>query len=148
MEHRTGDLFTADDVDALAHGCNCAGAMGRGIAVEFRRRWPDMYREYRARCLDGRLTEGGLFPWRAPDGLMVYNLGTQAHWRTPATLAAVTSAVGTMLEHAHQHGVRRIALPKIAAGHGGLAWPDVESAIDGITRPDGVRLIVYTLGES
>jgi O-acetyl-ADP-ribose deacetylase (regulator of RNase III) len=148
VEHKTGDLFAATDVDALTHGCNRTGAMGRGIAVELRHRWPDMYQEYRKRCLDGRLTVGGVFPWRAPDGLTIYNLGTQSHWRAKATLNAVTSSVGAMLEHAGQHGLRRIALPEIAAGYGGLAWPDVEKAIKESAQHGGVELIVYALDKS
>lgn len=53
IEERVGDLFDAVDVDALAHGCNCAGAMGAGIVVEFRRRWPAMFEESRRRCAAG-----------------------------------------------------------------------------------------------
>ena len=42
-----GDLFRQEGLRALAHGCNCAGAMGKGIAVEFRERFPKMYAEYK-----------------------------------------------------------------------------------------------------
>lgn len=49
IEEGTGDLFAQPDLRALAHGCNCAGAMGKGIAVPFKQRWPRMYEEYRAR---------------------------------------------------------------------------------------------------
>jgi O-acetyl-ADP-ribose deacetylase (regulator of RNase III) len=38
IEARTGDLFAQPDLTALAHGCNCAGAMGKGIAVPFKQR--------------------------------------------------------------------------------------------------------------
>jgi len=48
----SGDLFAnASSVQAFAHGCNCAGAMGAGIAVGFRTRYPAMYEEYRRRCI-------------------------------------------------------------------------------------------------
>jgi hypothetical protein len=65
VEFRTGNLFEQDDLDALADGVNCVGAMGALIAVEFRRRWPAMYAEYR-RCCVGRtryLRLGGIMPW-------------------------------------------------------------------------------------
>jgi O-acetyl-ADP-ribose deacetylase (regulator of RNase III) len=145
IEYRTGDLFTTPDVDALAHGCNCAGAMGRGIAVEFKRRWPAMYREYRERCRDGRLTLGGIFPWKAPDGLTIYNLGTQAHWRVRAELPAVRSSVEAMLKHAVANGIHRIALPKIAAGLGALLWSEVEETIRAVAEPYDIDLVVVSL---
>lgn len=147
IEYRTGDLFQAaeGDADALAHGCNCAGAMGRGIAVEFKRRWPEMYEEYRRQCKDGRFNLGGVLPWGTPEGLVVYNLGTQAHWRTRAQLTAVGSAVSAMLDHATANGIRRIAMPRIAAGLGGLDWADVEQVINDALKGTDIRITVYEL---
>ncbi|WP_370420971.1 macro domain-containing protein [Streptomyces sp. QH1-20] len=144
IEHRIGDLFTADDADALAHGCNCAGAMGRGIAVEFKRRWPQMYEEYKALCRAGKLTPGEIFPWQAGER-WIYNLGTQAHWRTRAEMQAVVSSVDRMLAHAGAHGVRRIAMPRIAAGLGGLEWAHVEDALTPIVSAHGISVAVYQL---
>ena len=40
-----GDIFRIDGVSSYAHGCNCAGAMGKGIAVQFKSKYPDMYLE-------------------------------------------------------------------------------------------------------
>ncbi|MEV1010449.1 macro domain-containing protein [Streptomyces sp. NPDC049881] len=147
VEEREGDLFSAvtlADADALAHGVNCAGAMGRGIAVAFRDRWPAMYEDYRAACRDGRLVPGAVLPWRAPDGLWVYNLGTQKHWRSPARLPDVRAAVTAMVAHAAGHGVRRIALPRVAAGLGGLPWADVRAALHEESATTPVALVVVT----
>ncbi|WP_190233070.1 macro domain-containing protein [Streptomyces avicenniae] len=130
--------------DALAHGVNCAGAMGRGIAVEFRDRWPGMYEEYRARCRAGRLAPGGVFPWRAPDGPLIYNLGTQQHWRTPAQLPDVRAAFAAMVAHADAHAVRRVALPRVAAGLGGLPWDEVLAALRAEADGAAVSLTVVT----
>lgn len=123
-----GDLFGQLDLDGLAHGCNCAGAMGRGIAVEFRKRFPEMYAEYKRRCADGQFNLGDVFVWRQ-GGITVFNLGTQKTWRTKADLVAVKSALQAMVELAAQAGVERIGLPRIGAGLGGLAWRDVRAAL-------------------
>lgn len=141
LHERTGDLFDATE-PALAHGCNCAGAMGKGIAVEFRRRWPDMYRAYHERCLDGAFQPGDVFPWSAPDRL-IYNLGTQRTWRTAATLDAVRGSVVAMIDHATEHGIAAIAMPRIAAGLGGLDWSDVADTIS-LAVPDHIDVVVYT----
>ncbi|MEU5187397.1 macro domain-containing protein [Streptomyces klenkii] len=145
IEFRVGDLFGASDADALAHGCNCAGAMGRGIAVEFKRRWPLMYKEYQTLCRDGKFGVGGAFPWRTPEGLLIYNLGTQAHWRVGAELSGVVAAVKAMLDHAAEHDVRRIAMPRIAAGLGGLDWQVVRTAITPIVEASQSDVFVYEL---
>ena len=37
---KQGDIFNLNGVRSYAHGCNCAGAMGKGIALQFRERYP------------------------------------------------------------------------------------------------------------
>src|SRR5687768_5990734 len=123
-----GDVFAHDGLTAYAHGCNCAGAMGRGIAVEFRRRYPTMYKEYKARCQRGEFVLGDVFVW-TEGGTTVYNLGTQRTWRVKAELGAIEKAVREMVRLAETTGVARIGLPRIGAGHGALAWPDVQSLL-------------------
>lgn len=141
LTERTGDLFEADE-PALAHGCNCAGAMGRGIAVEFRRRWPDMYDRYRDVCRNGDFRPGDVFTWSAPDKV-IFNLGTQRTWRAKATLEAVQASVATMIVDAREIGISAIAMPRIAAGLGGLAWEDVRSTLTVVT-PGDIDLVVYS----
>ncbi|MFD3706273.1 macro domain-containing protein [Nocardia sp. NPDC058658] len=144
LRHRVGNLFDATDLDALGHGCNCAGVMGRGIATEFKRRWPPMYDEYRVRCRDGRFTPGSLFVWQT-DGLTIYNLGTQSTWRRNATISAIASSVGLMLDHADEVNLQRIGIPRIGAGLGGLDWPDVEGAIMPLIDTSDVEVIVFSM---
>ena len=35
-----GNIFTIDGIKCYAHGCNCAGAMGKGIALQFKLKYP------------------------------------------------------------------------------------------------------------
>src|SRR4051812_18352343 len=108
-----GDLFAAD-LRALAHGCNCASAMGNGIAVEFKRRWPEMYEEYHALCRAGRFQLGDVFAW-SDGAITIFNLATQASFRGRgrADLEAVERSVMAMLAIAGERGIEEIGLPKI-----------------------------------
>jgi O-acetyl-ADP-ribose deacetylase (regulator of RNase III) len=137
-----GDLFAETAPRAIAHGCNCAGAMGKGIAVEFRRRFPAMYEEYRARCADGRFGLGDVFLWSADDRT-VFNLGTQKTWRTKAKLADVETALRAMVKLAERDGIAEIGLPRIGAGLGALPWADVRAAIERIGGDTIVALVVF-----
>ena len=71
-----GDLFRADNLQALAHGCNCAGAMGKGIAKEFRSRYPKMYEAYKRLCSLGEFRLADVFAWDAGD-VLISNLATR-----------------------------------------------------------------------
>jgi len=138
----TGDLFAAKDIFAFAHGCNCAGAMGKGIAVEFKRRFPEMFREYKERCLDGRFQLGDVFVWKK-SRTVVFNLGTQPHWKAPAELSAIATALRSMTAVAEQDSIDRIALPRIGAGYGALDWSLVRPLLEATGKATRVQLVVF-----
>lgn len=138
-----GDMFTGAQGFSLAHGCNCAGAMGKGIAVQFKRRYPSMYMAYKSECLTGQLVPGGVFPWQTESGDWVYNLGTQKHWRTKARLPDIVASTQAMVQHAEQHGVKAIRMPAVGAGLGGLPWDSVRESLVAGFQDAELDLLVY-----
>lgn len=141
---RVGDLFSDPGLPALAHGCNCAGSMGRGIAVEFRRRWPDMYIAFHLECKAGRFRLGDVFVWDAADKT-IFNLATQPLPRPSARLEYIDSSLRETVKIAEQRSIPVIGMPRIGAGYGGLSWRDVRRTIQAIGEDTGVVLAVYEL---
>jgi O-acetyl-ADP-ribose deacetylase (regulator of RNase III) len=137
-----GDLFLSG-AHTIAHGVNCEGKMGAGIAREFKRRYPQMFKEYRRRCLSGELRPGEYFldkttqPW-------VLNLATQDTTRG-ATLEYVRSSLENLARRYSLEGIESLAMPKIAAGLGALDWNDIRDLIDEVLNP--LRLAVYVYEE-
>ena len=142
-----GDIFNIKDVNSYAHGCNCAGAMGKGIALQFKNKYPKMYSEYRAMCKDGLFNPGDVFDYNYGNG-HIYNLGTQVSWKTKARLEYIENSVGRMLELAASDNVTKIALPAIGAGLGGLNWNDVKEILNrvSVNYPDIELYVVETYG--
>ena len=132
IEFVSGDLFVNRfGAEALANGCNCAGSMGAGIAVGFKARYPAMFEEYRRRC-KAKPPEFGLgdvFFWRDEGKPAVFNLGTQPHPARGATYPVVESALRKLRGCADAEGITSIAIPRIAAGYGGLSWRKVRALI-------------------
>ncbi|MFD0482341.1 macro domain-containing protein [Kineococcus sp. GCM10028916] len=124
--HRTGDLFDLALL-ALAHGCNCAGSMRGGIAVEFARRWPKMHAEYQERCATGWFRLGDVFTWSAE--IVVYNLATQQRGGADARLDAIGTSLRTALDDAADRGFTALGVPRIGSGIGGLSRREVESVL-------------------
>lgn len=148
IEHKIGNLFDSTDLDAFAHGTNTLGVMGAGIAVEFKRRYPEMYRLYNKLGSQGSLEVGFVMPWYAQPPA-VFNLMTQGHeGRTilPATLEAIRDSVEVMFTHAENTRIKRIGMPKIGAGLGGLDWNDVEKVLlECLELHPGITLVVHSL---
>jgi O-acetyl-ADP-ribose deacetylase (regulator of RNase III) len=147
LEVRTGDLFEDAGLPSLAHGCNCAGSMGRGIAVEFRRRWPAMYQAYRRECNEGRFRPGDVFVWEA-DERTIFNLGTQPVPGPSARLSYIEAALRQAVRIAESKAIPVIGMPRIGAGYGGLQWTDVRLVLESIGAESRVLLLVYKLPAS
>jgi O-acetyl-ADP-ribose deacetylase (regulator of RNase III) len=133
VQYVAGDLFANRfGAAALAHGCNCAGSMGAGIAVGFKERYPDMFAEYRRRCKADppEFVLGGVFLWREDGKPAVLNLGTQPRPGRGATYPAVEAALRAGREAADAAGIATVAVPRIAAGYGGLSWKKVKGLIE------------------
>jgi O-acetyl-ADP-ribose deacetylase (regulator of RNase III) len=146
VEYVSGDLFKYRvKAEALGHGCNCAGSMGAGIAVGFKERYPEMFEEYRRRCKakPAEFALGDVFLWREGGKPAVFNLGTQPRPGRGATYTAVETALRAMREVADAEGIRSIAVPRIAAGYGGLSWKRVRAIIDAAFADWAGTLYVY-----
>ena len=135
VEYVSGDLFAnAHSAQALAHGCNCQGSMGAGVATGFRDRYPAMYAEYRRKCKaqPRAFNPGDAWLWKADGQPWVFNLATQEGvWRARASYAAIEASLKNMRQQADREGVTSIAIPRVGAGYGGLSWRKVRAVIEG-----------------
>ena len=126
-----GDIFKIQQIRNYAHGCNCAGAMGKGIALQFRDRFPEMYEQYRDLCKNNIFVVGDVFKYTYEEGV-IYNLGTQRTWKEKAEMEYIEKSFHKMMEMAANDGITDIAMPAIGAGLGGGNWIDIKKQINRI----------------
>ena len=135
-----GDLFLSD-VQTIAHGVNCKGRMGAGIAVQFKSKYPEMYKKYRNLCHKNILRPGGVYleketiPW-------VLNLATQADLGG-ARIEYIADCFKWIAENYENEGIKSLAMPRIGAGLGRLDWDDVKTMIYEFLDPLPVKIIIY-----
>jgi O-acetyl-ADP-ribose deacetylase (regulator of RNase III) len=125
-----GDLFESD-CSTLVNAVNCRGAMGAGIALEFKRRFPAMFADYRCRCRRGEVRLGQPYIWRSEDGrgISVLNFPTKDHWRDFSRLEPLLAGLGWLRSHYRQWGVSSLAVPALGCGYGGLRWEEVRPVL-------------------
>lgn len=111
----------------LVNPVNCKGTMGRGLALQFKQRYPAMFTEYQHRCRTGSLAIGRLYLWRPNrKGTWVLNFPTKDHWTEPSTLEIIEAGFKRFLEIYQSVGIKSIAFPRLGCGEGGLEWQEVE----------------------
>jgi len=122
-----GNLFDSK-VQTLVNAVNCVGVMGKGIAKEFRERWPHMFKAYQAACRSGDVRIGRPFLWRE-GSRPILNVPTKEHWREPSRYEFVEAGLKAIRDNAREWGLTSMALPALGCGLGGLEWEKVRLLI-------------------
>ena len=116
-----GDLFQAR-AQSLGNAINCVGVMGKGIALEFKKRFPIVYEDYVERCKRDEVKLGRPYLYRNPDPPHVLNFPTKGHWRSASQLNDIVAGLEYLEAHYREWGITSLALPALGCGNGGLDW--------------------------
>lgn len=117
-----GDIFESG-MQTLVCPVNTRGAMGAGLAKEFRNRCPGLYAAYREECFSGRLTTESLFLYRPEGGgAQVLCLPTKANWWDDSRYTQVDSIIRKLAEEYRELGIRSLAIPPVGCGLGRLDY--------------------------
>ncbi|HEX7569184.1 MAG TPA: macro domain-containing protein, partial [Verrucomicrobiae bacterium] len=125
-----GDLFTSE-AQTLVNTVNCVGVMGKGVALEFKKRFPSLFEDYTERCDQKLVRLGEPYVYRGAGGKLVVNFPTKGHWRSPSRLADIESGLNFIVQHYAEWGITSIAFPPLGCGNGGLEWAEVGPLIYG-----------------
>ncbi len=116
-----GDLFESR-VQTLVNTVNCVGIMGKGIALEFKKRFPDMFRDYVKRCNSGGVRLGCPYLYKPIVGQCILNFPTKDHWRSVTSLQDIINGLEYLLRYYKKWGIKSIAVPPLGCGYGQLEW--------------------------
>lgn len=141
-ELRQGNLFDfATVVQTLVNTVNTRGVMGKGLALEFRQRYPTMYEDYRQRCRGGQVRVGEPYLYTAQHP-WVLNFPTKDDWRHPSRLEWIEEGLRYFVAHYAQWGITSIAFPQLGAQLGGLRWEDVKPLMQRYLDPLPIRVLI------
>lgn len=132
VEYR-GNLFNSS-AQTLVNTVNCVGVMGKGVALEFRLRFPQMFEAYRKVCEEERLRPGQILPYRAGHP-WILNFAVKNDWKHPSRMEWVESCLNAFVGKYRELGISSIAFPWIGAMNGGLPWEEVHALMRSYLHP-------------
>lgn len=146
ISYKTGDLFQ-DNAEALVNTVNCVGVMGRGIALQFKKRYPENFKEYEAKCKLGEIMPGRVAVFETNRFIhpkYIINFPTKRHWRGASRIEDIESGLVDLYKVIKTYNIKSIAIPPLGCGLGGLDWPLVKSKIEAaFIDMDDVEINVY-----
>jgi len=120
ITYTSGDIFYTE-MQVLVNPVNTVGVMGKGLAKQFKLKYPEMFTEYKATCDDGTLTTGKLHIFRTADK-WILNFPTKAHWRSKSKIDYVERGLQEFVAIYEAENIESIAFPMLGCGLGGLDW--------------------------
>jgi O-acetyl-ADP-ribose deacetylase (regulator of RNase III) len=152
LEVTTGDLLDAE-TEAIVNTVNCVGVMGKGIALQFKQKFPENFKDYKRACDAGELTPGRMHVFRTGEltnPKYIVNFPTKQHWRGKSKLEDIKAGLAALRSEIERLGIRSIAIPPLGCGNGGLDWsevyPQIEQAL--AILPDSVSVVVFAPGRT
>lgn len=146
IQYKSGDILR-EDAQALVNTVNCVGVMGRGIALQFKKVFPENFKTYAAACKKGEVQPGRMFVYetgQCTNPQYIINFPTKRHWRGKSRIGDIETGLENLVETIRQYDIRSIAIPPLGSGLGGLEWSEVKWRIESALRPlTEVQVIVY-----
>ncbi|WP_083550088.1 type II toxin-antitoxin system antitoxin DNA ADP-ribosyl glycohydrolase DarG [Chitinophaga jiangningensis] len=137
MQFKSGNLFEAG-TQALVNAVNTDGVMGKGIALQFKQRFPENFKAYAAACKRNEVVIGKMFVFHeetTTGEVIIINFPTKKTWRRKSEYSFIEAGLPALVDIIKQENISSIAIPPLGCGNGGLQWEQVKPMIEKYLSP-------------
>lgn len=142
MKFISGNIFDSE-CQTLVCPVNTVGVMGKGLALEFKRRWPEVDNYYRRLYKMEAMVTGSLWDISISEKRRVLLFPTKTTWREPSKLIYIQWGLSDFAHAPWSYGVKSIAFPALGCGLGGLDWNDVKPLMERYLSQLSIPVEVY-----
>lgn len=140
-----GDLFTSK-YQTITNTVNCHGAMGKGIALEFKKRYPRYFNDYKILCKHGLVKLGTPYFYNEStetSNVNILSFPTKDHWKQDSKIQDIINGLDHFCKTYKDHGITSIAFPTLGCGCGGLNWHDVTPIMNDFLSKIDIPVEIY-----
>lgn len=141
LKYIEGDIFSSP-AQVLVNTVNTVGVMGKGIALEYKKRYPEMFNQYKLQCDRHKLVVGKLILWYGIDH-WILQFPTKEHWRNPSKLEYIERGLMTFVNKYADYNISSIAFPKLGCGNGELDWNQVKPLMEKYLKNLPIDVYIY-----
>ncbi len=142
IEYKLNKNIFESKTDALVNPVNCQGIMGRGLAKEFKKRYPFMFLDYKNKCENNLVKIGKLERFATLDKTII-NFPTKINWTMKSNLEWIELGLIYFVNNYKKWNIKSAAFPQLGCGMGGLEWDSVKSLMEKFLAPLDIRIEIY-----
>jgi len=136
-----------DKSEAIVNTVNCVGVMGKGLALQFKKAFPENFKQYKTACNKKQIKIGQMYITNFGDMLdkkYIINFPTKNHWRGKSKYEYIESGLDDLINKIHDYNIKSIAIPPLGSGLGGLDWNIIKKMIlDKLSPIHDLELNIY-----
>jgi len=145
IEFTKGDILEAN-TEAIVNTVNCMGIMGRGIALQFKNKFPENFNAYASACKKHQVLPGNMFVFDT--GALIFpryiiNFPTKRHWKGKSRMEDIEAGLKDLVRTIDERQIKSIALPPLGSGLGGLDWQEVRRCIESALRSSNAKILIF-----
>lgn len=141
IEYIEGDIFESP-AQVIVNTVNTVGVMGKGLALSFKQRYPQMFEKYKAACEKHLLTVGKLMLFYEADHWLLM-FPTKENWRNPSKLEYIEKGLMKFVQTYAEKNITSIAFPRLGCGNGELSWSDVKPLMERYLKKLPIDVYIY-----
>lgn len=146
INYKSGNIFS-EPVEAIVNTVNCVGIMGRGVALQFKKNYPQNFKAYKVACDNKEVEPGKMFVYQINalfDPKYIINFPTKRHWRSKSKIEDIRAGLLALAEEIQTRQINSIAIPPLGCGLGGLDWKEVRYEMEKALKDlDNVNIIIF-----
>lgn len=146
IRYKTGNILK-ENIEAIVNTVNCVGVMGRGIALQFKKTFPENFKSYLVACKRGEVQPGRMFICeinQTTNPRYIVNFPTKRHWRAKSNMCDIQTGLEALIKEIQDRNITSIAIPPLGSGLGGLNWEEVRSQIEkAFQKLNNVDVVVF-----
>lgn len=150
IKFTNGNMFDIT-ADIRVNTVNCVGVMGAGVALAFKNKYPEMFKEYQKECKKGTIRPGSPHVWKDKDlydCVTIVNFPTKDHWKEPSEYSYIQDGLKWLRKFLNDYKNKTVTLPALGCGHGGLDWDKVKGMIEQELADLPLEILVYEPSDS
>ena len=145
IEYKNGDILR-EDVEAIVNTVNCVGIMGRGLALQFKNKFPQNFKEYQLACKNKEVQLGKMFVHQTGQLInpkYIINFPTKGHWKQNSKIEDISNGLDDLITIIEKYSIKSIAIPPLGSGLGGLDWNQVKKLIEEKLKNINCTIILF-----
>ena len=145
VEFKYDENIFNTECEVIVNHVNCVGIMGKGIALQVKTKYPEVFKRYKNIC-DKNMLKHGLLQIVKTNDKTILNFPTKMHWKNNSKIEWVEEGLIKFVESYKERGIKSIAFPPLGCGNGNLNWEEVKLLMLKYLNNLDIKIEIYCKG--